>query len=129
MDSIQIETRNGTAFAPGEIVEGVVSWQLDKPAQTVELRLLWYTTGKGDQDVGVVSTFPFPEPELHGRRGFSISLPLGPYSFSGALISLIWALEAVAEPGARASRIEIVVSPNRREIVLPAPLPVVGLAV
>ncbi len=119
MEQIQIETRDGaTAFAPGETVEGTASWQLETPARTVELRLFWYTQGKGDQDVGVVATVPFPEPALRDRRGFRIPLPAGPYSFSGKLISLLWALEVVAEPGARAGRIEIVVSPSRREVVL-----------
>ena len=119
MEQIQIETRDGaTAFAPGETVEGTASWQLEQPARTVELRLFWYTQGKGDQDVGVVATVPFPEPALQDRRGFRIPLPAGPYSFSGKLISLLWALEVVAEPGARAGRLEIVVSPSRREVVL-----------
>ena len=119
MEQIQIETRDGaTAFAPGETVEGTASWQLEKPARTVELRLFWYTQGKGDQDVGVVLTVPFPEPALQDRRSFHVVLPQGPYSFSGKLISLLWALEVVAEPGSRAGRIEIVVSPSRREIVL-----------
>jgi hypothetical protein len=121
---MQVETRDGaTAFAPGEVVEGTVSWQLEKPAQSVELRLFWYTQGKGDQDVGVVSTVPFPEPALQDRRSFRISLPLGPYSFSGKLISLLWALEVVAEPGSRAGRLEITVSPTRREILLQPHLP------
>jgi len=119
MGWIQVETRDGvTAFVPGETVEGTVSWQLEKPARTIELRLFWYTQGKGDQDVGVVTAVPFPEPALQDRRSFRVTLPLGPYSFSGQLISLIWALEVVAEPGARTGRIEIVVSPWRREVVL-----------
>ncbi len=119
MEWIQVETRGGaTAFAPGEVVEGIASWQFEKPAQTVELRLFWYTRGKGDQDVGVISTVSFPEPALQDRRGFRLSLPAGPYSFSGKLISLIWALEVVAEPGSRAGRLEITVSPTRREILL-----------
>lgn len=124
MERIQVETRGGaTAFAPGEVVEGTASWQLETPARSVELRLFWYTEGKGDQDVGVVATVPFPEPALEDRRGFQISLPAGPYSFSGKLISLLWALEVVAEPGPRAGRLEITVSPTRREILLQPHLP------
>src|SRR4029079_11056794 len=99
------------------------SWQLEKPAQSVELRLFWYTRGKGDQDVGVVSTVPFPEPGLTDSRGLRIPLPAGPFSFSGKLISLLWALEVVAEPGSRAGRLEIIVSPSRREIQLQPHLP------
>lgn len=127
MEWIQVETRDGaTAFAPGEVVEGTASWQLETPAQSVELRLFWYTRGKGDQDVGVVATVAFPEPGLQDRRGFSFSLPVGPYSFSGKLISLLWALEVVAEPGSRAGRLEITVSPSRREILLQPQLPAEG---
>lgn len=118
-DWLELETRDGAnAFLPGETVEGTASWHLDPPAETVELRLLWYTQGKGDQDVGVVTTLPFPEPAAKDRRSFSLQLPDGPYSFSGKLISLTWALELVAEPGSRASRVEITVSPTRREILL-----------
>jgi hypothetical protein len=124
MEWMKVETRGGaTTFVPGEAVEGTASWHLEKPAQSVELRLFWYTQGKGDQDVGVVATVPFPEPALQDRRAFHISLPAGPYSFSGRLISLLWALEVVAEPGSRAGRLEITVSPTRREILLQPHLP------
>jgi hypothetical protein len=119
MGWIQVTVRDGvTAFAPGEVVEGTVSWQLEEPAETLELRLCWFTRGKGDQDVGVVSTVPFPQPAPQDRRAFRVTLPAGPYSFSGKLISLVWALEVVAEPGARAGRLEITVSPTRQEILL-----------
>jgi len=121
---MQVETRGGaTTFVPGEVVEGTASWQLETPAQSVELRLFWYTQGKGDQDVGVVDTVAFSEPALLDRRSFRISLPAGPFSFSGKLISLIWALELVAEPGSQAGRLEITVSPTRREILLQPHLP------
>lgn len=119
MERMTIETQDGAnAFLPGETVEGTASWQLDQPAETVELRLFWYTEGKGDQDVGVVSTVPFASPGLQDRRPFRVPLPEGPISFSGKLISLSWALELVAEPGDRASRIEITVSPTRQEILI-----------
>ena len=122
MEPLAIEIQNGAnAFLPGETVEGTVSWQLGQPAPpviTVELRLFWYTQGKGDQDVGVVFAVPFANPGLQGSRAFRISLPDGPFSFSGKLISLVWALELVAEPGSRASRTEITVSPTRMEILI-----------
>lgn len=47
-------------------------------------------------------------------------LPADPYSFSGTLISLVWALEVVAEPGGAAGRIDVVVSPTGNEIRLTA---------
>jgi hypothetical protein len=129
MSWIRIETRDGvTAFRPGDEVAGTVRWQLDQPPRTLELRLFWYTQGKGDQDVGVVDSLPLAEPGLEGRsegpsegsRSFRFRLPAGPFSFSGKLISLLWAIEAVSETGAgaQAERCEIIVSPTGREILL-----------
>ena len=125
MEWIQIETRDGgTAFAPGDTVEGSAGWQLERDAESIELRLFWYTQGKGDQDLEVVEVVTFPTPGLEDRRGFCITLPEdGPVSFSGKLISLLWALEVIAEPGSRAGRLEIVVSPGGREILLQPEVP------
>ena len=121
-ETIQVEMRDGAnAFLPGEVVEGTVSWQLRIPAKTAELRLFWYTEGKGDQDLRVVETVTFANPERQDRRGFSVRLPEGPFSFSGTLISLLWALEVVLDPGSRADRLNLTVSPTRREILLQAP--------
>ena len=119
MDWIQVDTADcRAAFLPGETVEGVASWHLDTPPQSVELRLFWYTEGKGDQDLRIVETIPFGQPGADDRRAFRVTLPAGPCSFSGKLISLSWALEAVAEPGARAGRLPLVISPSGREILL-----------
>lgn len=120
MGSIQIETEGGAnAFLPGETIIGTVSWQLEPPLESVELRLIWYTEGKGDQDLEIVETAAFHSPGVVDRRAFTVRLPEGPFSFSGKLISLLWALEAVAQPNDRAGRLPITVSPTRREIVLP----------
>jgi hypothetical protein len=118
-DWITLETRDGsTAFAPGEVIAGTVSWHL-QGAESLELRLLWYTQGKGDQDSRLVTTVELANPGKNEVRPFNIRLPEGPFSFSGKLISLVWALEAVAAPGSRAERLEITVSPTREEILLP----------
>jgi len=117
---IQVETRDGrTAFNPGEEVEGTVRWQLvDRPPRSLEVRLFWYTEGKGGRDVGVVETLPLANPGSEGHQPFRFRLPDGPYSFSGKIIHLRWAIEAVAEPSDRAERLDIIMSPSGREIVL-----------
>lgn len=109
------ERRN---FRPGETVEGVAGWRLDQAPQSIELRLFWFTRGKGTEDVGVVNRLCFDAPQREEGRRFSFALPAEPYSFSGQLISLIWALELVAEPGERSTRVELVLSPTGREILL-----------
>ncbi|HKV12027.1 MAG TPA: hypothetical protein VJ725_28035 [Thermoanaerobaculia bacterium] len=119
MDRIEVSTQDGRlSFLPGETIEGTVSWFLDEAPRSVELRLFWYTEGKGDQDVEIVRTFPFEAPGAQDRRSFRLEAPAEPWSFSGKLISLSWALEAVAEPGAKAGRVEIVLSPTGSEVRL-----------
>jgi hypothetical protein len=45
-----------------------------------------------------------------------VQLPWGPYSFSGKLISLIWAFELIALPSEDSIRQEIVIGPDAREV-------------
>lgn len=105
-------------FRPGEQIRCVAGWQLDEPAEALEARLFWYTAGKGDQDVGVVETERIEAPSLEGSREFSFKAPRSPYSFSGTLITLTWALELVALPREEMARQELVISPSGREIRL-----------
>jgi hypothetical protein len=113
-----------TKFLPGEAVEGLVTWQLDQPAEAIELRLFWYTRGKGDTDAVVVDRQRLEAPKPQDRRQFRFILPEAPYSFSGKLISLIWAIEMVVEPSGLTERLEITVSPTGQEIQLSAGTPV-----
>ena len=101
--------------APGEEVAGTVSWSLEEPAEKLELRLFWYTEGKGSQDMGIVETADFASPGREGREEFRFVLPAGPVSFSGKLISIIWALELVALPEGETARQELLVSPTGYE--------------
>ena len=107
-----------TTFAPRETVRGRLEWALDTNPRYLELSLFWYTSGKGTRDVGVIGTAKFDDPGVHGSKDFSFALPDGPYSFSGKLISLIWAIELTCSPGSETVRREITVSPTGREIVL-----------
>jgi hypothetical protein len=114
---IQVETRDGiTSFRPGDEVSGRAWWQLDRPPDEVVARLFWYTQGKGTQDIVVVQEETFPAPGQQDQRKFSFRLPEGPFSFSGSLISLVWAVEVLAHPGDEAGRVEFTVSPTGDEI-------------
>ena len=120
MAVIRIETRDGcTVFQPGEEVSGTVRWRLDPPPRSVEARLFWFTEGTGERDVGVVESVSFADPGPEDERPFRFQLPGGPYSFSGKIIRLHWAIEVVAEPRDQAERLGIIMSPSGREIVLP----------
>src|SRR5436309_11090248 len=102
-------------YLPGDTVSGTVDWSSEVDPKSAELRLFWYTKGKGTQDVGIVQSQIFENPKRADSQSFSFMLPLGPYTFSGRLISLIWALELIVEPRAQSARLEITVSPTLRE--------------
>jgi hypothetical protein len=119
MSELRIELAGGrTAFKPGEPLSGHVAWRIDGKPASAELRLFWYTSGKGSQDVGTFRALPFVAPRPEDRRDFTLPLPREPYSFSGTLISLVWAIELIVEPGAHVVRQEFVLSATGREVVL-----------
>jgi hypothetical protein len=114
-------------FRPGEAVAALASWELAQPPRSVEVRLFWYTTGKGTTDTQIVKAHCVDDPPTVDARGVELAIPeAGPYSFSGRLVSLVWALELVIQPGTRTRRLELTVSPTGREIDLQqAPAPTV----
>jgi hypothetical protein len=107
-----------TSFEPRDEVVGAAYWKLDKPAEAVELRLFWFTRGKGTEDARVVETVRFDNPQIEEARQFRFRLPEGPYSFSGRLISLLWAIELVVMPSKEVRRVEITMGPDGAETVL-----------
>ena len=107
-----------TWFKPGETIEGNASWRLAGEADAIEVRLFWYTSGKGSRDVEVVRVEPIEYPGRDGTRDFRLEAPRGPYSFSGKLITLAWAVELVALPSGETERVDLVVAPAPVEVDL-----------
>ena len=119
MSTLRIDVNGGQkGYKPGETIGGRVKWQVDEQPESAELRLFWYTRGKGTQDVGNVETVVFQTPQMNDDRSFSVTLPREPYSFSGKLISLVWAIELIVEPGSIVERQEFVMSSSGAEVVL-----------
>jgi hypothetical protein len=109
------------AFAPGDTLRGTLQWMGDSAPDAIELRLLWYTEGRGDQDVGVARTLRIETPSAVGSSSFDFEAPSGPYSCSGRLVSIRWALEALTRPGKQTARAELVLAPGGREVELGRP--------
>lgn len=107
---------NRTDRRPGETVELSAMWALRKTPAVLEARLFWHTQGKGTEDLEVVATQPVPSPTSAGEHVFRFTLPEGPWSFSGRLISLLWAVELVADD--HSARWEFTLGPNGREVQL-----------
>ncbi len=111
-------------YAAGENITGELTWsELPADCSGLELRLFWYTSGKGDRDLEVVAKTRLKHPGPEGRTRFEFSSPLAPYSFSGKLISLIWGIEAVPLPSGESCLIELVIAPRGIERKLGVPLP------
>ncbi len=114
---LTIQTRDGgTWFKPGETIEGTVSWHLDGVIEAIEVRLFWFTQGAGARDVEIVTTRHMARPEPTGTRSFEFNVPRGPYSFSGKLITLAWAIELVVQPGGETERLDLIIGPQPVEV-------------
>ncbi len=124
MNQLSLTLENSArGFEPGGQLVVTAGWQLDQLVpgdQYLELRLIWYTRGKGDTDVQTTQALRIDPEQASDTKRMGIQLPDSPYSFSGKLISLVWALEFVLEPGGDACREEFVMAPGGREILLSA---------
>jgi len=119
-DSIaEIRTEfDNRAFVPGDTLRGTVSWRAGTTPKQVELRLFYYTTGKGTRDVVVFDRRDFEAPLAEDERPFEFTLPAGPPSFSGKLVSLIWSLELGVGDDLLVEDFEFVLSPTGEELNL-----------
>jgi hypothetical protein len=93
-----------------------VQWQRKHPPESVEVRLLWHTSGRGYQDVGVAATVQFDAPQQDDTRSFKFTAPEAPYSYHGSLITLGWAAELVALPHNESARVELVIAPGGKAV-------------
>ena len=123
MSDIQIDLpSDNRSFRAGDLIEGVVSWRCDKTPKAVDVRLLHFTSGKGTRDVIAAEVMQITDPLDVDSRVFSFPCPAGPVSFDGRLVSLTWAIDALADiPGFfndLCARTEIFVGPRGEPIQL-----------
>ncbi len=107
-----------TGFEPGETIPALLDWSLPEPPDAIELRVVWNTVGKGTTDIGVEHAITIDSPNQSDSRRVDVPLPKAPYSFSGKLVSLVWALELVASPSGASCRREITIAPGGSEVEL-----------
>ncbi|GAB4181563.1 MAG: hypothetical protein Fur0032_22720 [Terrimicrobiaceae bacterium] len=113
-------TMGSSAVVPGGTINGQVEWQLESAPRSAEIRLFWQTRGKGTTDSQTVEVVSWDLPGSHDERLFSFAAPMGPPSFSGTLVSLVWSVELVLEPGGSVS-CDFVIAPGGQEIQLDNP--------
>jgi hypothetical protein len=101
---------------PRDVIELRAQWAWDAPVDELEVRLFWYTIGKGREDFSVVELQSVESPLPNEARSFRFTLPEGPYSFVGKLALLQWAIELIA--GKSVARWEFTLGPEGRAIEL-----------
>jgi hypothetical protein len=91
-------------YEPGDVLSG--SYRLEvpdgQPLRRVELSVLWYTEGKGDEDLAVhfFSELIAAEGEPidpYAERQFSTRLPPSPLSYDGLIVQVRWCVRVRAE--------------------------------
>lgn len=82
---------------PGDVLRGEYQIDAVDPAdiRAVELSVLWYTEGKGDEDLAVHyferhTADDSEAPTLHELHRFEVALPNSPLSYEGVLIKIRW---------------------------------------
>jgi hypothetical protein len=96
-------TDNGRACNPGETISGEYAFVNVLPGElkAVEVSVLWYTEGKGDEDLAVHAFWRFnaeggslPDPRRPAR--FEAALPHSPLSYEGHLLKIRWCVRVRA---------------------------------
>lgn len=119
MSTLRIAVKDSRKnFRPGEVIEGAIGWETSESLRAIEIRFFWYTRGKGTEDVQIVDETRLESPDGQGAAPFRFTAPDHPPSFSGKLISVLWAVEAVALPRGGSARAELVIGPDGHELDL-----------
>ncbi len=88
---------NGRVYEPGQVLAGEYRLESVDPGsvKSIEVSVLWYTEGKGDEDMAVHEFWQFSaddgdwiDPMRPAR--FSTTLPNSPLSYDGVILKVRW---------------------------------------
>ncbi len=120
MDKISIQLKDAKiSYLPGEKINGEVEWDLTQEVKEIAINVFWYTEGIGDQDSEIAESEIIKLPLKSDRQSFEIGLPMAPYSYSGQITSLKWAIEATTLKDKFKDVKEFSMAPGNKEIILP----------
>lgn len=120
MDDLSVTVKPSSA-RPGSTLRCLVRWRGAAGVKRLVVNLLWYTEGEGAEDIRVVVEETLEDPGPSGEREVQFVAPSHPPSFTGRLVSLKWAVEALAEPESKVSRAAVVIGPAGKKLRLPSP--------
>jgi hypothetical protein len=119
MTDLSLDLAGRSAFEPGQTVPVTAKWDLKSPLDAVELRVVWNTASRGDVELQIAKAVRIESPHPSDTLQMTLTLPRQPYSFSGKLVSLVWALELVAIPSLASTRTQITIGPGGKAVRLP----------
>lgn len=102
--TIQLTLDSPTAhYQPGERLTGRFSIDESQPAvaRAAELSVLWYTAGKGEEDMAVhhferLVDDPAQPLNLRIPQRFATELPASPLSYDGTIVKVCWCVRVRA---------------------------------
>jgi hypothetical protein len=102
MNAVDIQMRLDNpepVYLPGDMLTGSYRLAADDMSaiKAVELSVLWCTSGKGDQDMGVhffEKRMPENGLDFGAEHRFSTLLPHSPLSFDGIIVKIGWCVRA-----------------------------------
>ena len=120
MDKISIKLKDGKiSYHPGEKILGELEWDLTQEVQDIAINIFWYSEGIGEQDSEIAETEIIKSPIKSDKQSFEMELPMAPYTYSGNITSLKWAIEATTLEDKVKDIKEFSMTPGNKEIVLP----------
>lgn len=105
MSKAELEVVLGTPgpFVPDQLIEGFVGVTVNRSCRcrALTVTLEWYTHGRGNRKTGAVQTVVVFDGDLvAGEKGlypFTLTVPPGPFSYEGTVVSLGWRVRANAD--------------------------------
>ncbi len=117
--------RDHRSYLPGETLSGhfLVSCGNPNEIKAVELSVLWFTEGKGDEDLAVhffdrLEQSGGMQVDLRQPCKFSTRLPSSPLSYEGVIVKICWCVRVRVFP-LRGSDV-VIEEPFRLGVVPPA---------
>jgi hypothetical protein len=93
---------DGRTYYPGETLAGEFFFRdlPDIPGKTLEVSVVWFTEGKGDEDMAVHEFWRTDLEEhpldLSRPQCFSTALPASPLSYEGRIVKIRWCVRVRA---------------------------------
>ncbi len=108
MNSITLES---STLHPGGTLRGTVSWGIPHPPRKLEVRVFWYNGEPGSGEARTIGSLELGEAQ-EGSRGFDFALPELPWSVTGQVVKVGWAIELVEKKSGSLALADFTMSPD-----------------